>query len=98
LEFEIEFIEDLIKDYDGIPNKTREHWDKKQMLEMKLEVLKEDARAENDRRVWLEVIKYQNKIKGGEIERSQIEVKGELNVKLSWGNELSPDFGQTEIL
>lgn len=65
---------------------------------MELEVLKEEARTEGDRRVWLEVIKYQNKIKGGEIERSQVEVKGELNVKLSWGNELSPDFGQTEIL
>jgi hypothetical protein len=41
LEFEIEFIEDLLKDYDGIPNKTREQWDKKQMLEMKLEVLRQ---------------------------------------------------------
>ena len=54
---------------------------------MELEVLKEEARAENDRRVWLEVIKYQNKIRGGEIERSQVEVKGELNINLNWGSE-----------
>jgi hypothetical protein len=54
---------------------------------LKLEELEEVARTENDRRVWLEVIKYQNKIKGGEIERSQVEVKGELNVNLSWGTE-----------
>jgi hypothetical protein len=53
----------------------------------KLEELEEVARAENDRRIWLEVIKYQNKIKGGEIDRSQIEVKGEITIKTTWGNE-----------
>jgi hypothetical protein len=52
--------------------------------------------ADNDKRIWLEAIKYQNKIRGGEIERQEIKVQG--NVTLSWGNELSPDFGQTEIL
>ena len=52
---------------------------------MELEVLKEEARAENDRRVWLEVIKYQNKIKGGEIERQEITHKGE--IKLNWGSD-----------
>jgi len=52
-----------------------------------LEQLKEASIIENDRRVWLEVIKYQNKIKGGEIERSQVEVKGELNINLNWGSE-----------
>jgi hypothetical protein len=63
---------------------------------MELEQLKEDAIINEDRRIWLEVIKYQNKIKGGEIER--IEAKIDTNVKLSWGNELTPEFGNTEIL
>ena len=63
---------------------------------MELEQLKEQAIIDNDKRIWLETIKYQNKIKGGEIERQEIKIQGE--VKLSWGNELSPDFGQTEIL
>lgn len=51
---------------------------------MELEVLKEEARAENDRRVWLEIIKYQNKIRGGEIERAEVKVTGD--IKLNWGN------------
>ena len=63
---------------------------------MELEQLKEQAIIDNDKRIWLEVIKYQNKIKGGEIERIEAKIDG--NVRLSWGNELSPDFGQTEIL
>ena len=50
---------------------------------MELEVLKEEARAENDRKVWLEVIKYQNKIRGGEVERQEIKIQGD--IKLSWG-------------
>ena len=54
---------------------------------MELEVLKEEARAENDRRVWLEVLKYQNKIRGGEVERHQVDVKGDINVELKWGDE-----------
>ena len=52
---------------------------------MELETLKEAAIAENDRRVWLEVIKYQTKIQGGEIERVEAKVTG--NIQLSWGNE-----------
>jgi hypothetical protein len=63
---------------------------------LELEQLKEIAMADNDKRIWLEAIKYQNKIRGGEIERQEIKVQG--NVTLSWGNELSPDFGNTEIL
>jgi hypothetical protein len=51
---------------------------------MELEVIKEEARAENDRRVWLEVIKYQNKIRGGEIERSEVKVSGD--IKISWSD------------
>ena len=54
---------------------------------MELEVIKEEARAENDRRVWLEVIKYQNKIRGGEVERHQVDVKGNINVELKWGDD-----------
>ena len=52
---------------------------------MELETLKEAAIAENDRRVWLEVIKYQNKIRGGEVERIEAKVTG--NITLSWGDE-----------
>jgi hypothetical protein len=63
---------------------------------LELEQLKEVAMADNDKRIWLEAIKYQNKIRGGEVERQEIKVQG--NVTLSWGNELNPDFGQTEIL
>jgi len=51
---------------------------------MELEVLKEEARENNDRRVLLEAIKYANKIRGGEIERQEVKVTG--NIKLSWGN------------
>ncbi len=51
---------------------------------MELEVIKEEARAENDRRVWLEVIKYQNKIRGGEVERSEVKVTGD--IKISWSD------------
>ncbi len=54
---------------------------------MELEVLKEEARAEGDRRIWLEVIKYQSKIKGAEVERHQVDVKGKVEVQLTWGDE-----------
>jgi hypothetical protein len=63
---------------------------------LELEQLKEVAMADNDKRIWLEAIKYQNKIRGGEVERQEIKVQG--NVTLSWGNELNPDYGNTEIL
>ena len=52
---------------------------------LELEVLKEEARAEEDRRTWLDTIKYMNKIKGGEIERHQVEVKGEMNININFG-------------
>ena len=51
---------------------------------MELEIIKEDARANNDRRVWLETVKYANKIRGGEVERSQVDVNVK-SVDLSWG-------------
>ena len=52
---------------------------------MELEQLKEQAIIDNDKRIWLEIIKYQNKIKGGEIERQEIKVQGD--IKLSWGDD-----------
>lgn len=52
---------------------------------VKLEALEQLALQENDRRILLEIIKYRNKIRGGEIERQEINVKG--NIKLSWGDE-----------
>ena len=52
---------------------------------LELEQVKLAAIEENDRRVWLEVIKYQNKIRGGEIERAEVKVTGD--IKLNWGND-----------
>lgn len=50
-----------------------------------LEQVKMSAIENDDRRIWLETIKYQNKIKGGEIERQEVTHKGE--IKLNWGDE-----------
>ena len=55
---------------------------------LKLERLEEEAIAENDRRIWLEVIKYRNKIRGGEIERHEVEHKGEVKITTNWGPRL----------
>jgi hypothetical protein len=63
---------------------------------VKLERLEEEAIANDDRRIWLEVLKYRNKIRGGEVERQEIKVQGD--IRLTWGNELTSDYGQTEIL
>ena len=52
---------------------------------LELEQLKEIAMADNDKRIWLEAIKYQNKIRGGEIERSEVKVTG--NISLNWGTD-----------
>jgi len=54
-----------------------------------LEQVKMSAIENDDRRIWLETIKYQNKIKGGEIERQEITHKGE--IKLTWGDADSRD-------
>ena len=40
LDVEINFIEELIEEYQVMPNKTQKEWDNKQMLEIKLEQLK----------------------------------------------------------
>jgi len=50
-----------------------------------LEQIEEAAIGENDRRIWLEVVKYRNKIRGGEIERSEVKVTG--NISLNWGTD-----------
>ena len=57
---------------------------------LKLERLEEEAIAENDRRIWLEVIKYRNKIRGGEIERSEVKLTG--NIQLNWGNDAGSEI------
>ena len=41
LDVEINFIEELIEEYQVMPNKTQKEWDNKQMLEIKLEQLKQ---------------------------------------------------------
>lgn len=51
---------------------------------LELENLKQRARQENDRRIELEATKYQAKLEGLEIERSQLDVKVE-SVSLKWG-------------
>ena len=52
---------------------------------VKLEALEQLALQENDRRILLEIIKYRNKIRGGEIERQEINIKS--NITLNWGDE-----------
>jgi hypothetical protein len=52
---------------------------------LKLEALEEEARAEGDRRIWLDVIKYQAKIKGAEIERHQVNVQGNISIDVNFG-------------
>lgn len=64
---------------------------------MELEQLKEQAIIDNDKRIWLEVIKYQNKIKGGEIEKQQIDIKGDLNINLKWGSENLNNLDSTDL-
>ena len=51
---------------------------------LKLEQIEESAIADDDRRMWLEVVKYRNKIRGGEVERAEVKVTGD--IKLNWGN------------
>lgn len=51
---------------------------------LELESLKEEAKESSDRRIWLETIKYQNKIRGGEVERIEAKIDG--NIELNWGD------------
>ena len=52
---------------------------------IELEQVKMSAIENDDRRIWLETVKYQNKIKGGEIERAEVNIKGD--IKISWADE-----------
>ena len=52
---------------------------------LKLDQIEEEAIAENDRRIWLEVVKYRNKIRGGEVEKQEVKVTG--NIQLSWSTD-----------
>lgn len=52
---------------------------------LELERLKENAIQNEDRRVWLETVKYQNKIRGGEVERSQVDITVK-DLNLQWGS------------
>lgn len=63
---------------------------------MRLEALEVEAFAENDRRLIYDIIKYRNKIKGGEIERHQVDVKGNLIIDLQWGDQRDPGDEQPE--
>lgn len=51
---------------------------------MELEQLKLSAIEANDRRTWLDAIKYQAKIQGAEIERHQIDVKGDIKIDVNF--------------
>lgn len=50
-----------------------------------LEQIKMNAIQNEDRRIWLETVKYQNKIRGGEVERSQVDVTVK-DLNLTWGS------------
>ena len=52
---------------------------------LKLDAIEESAIADEDRRIWLEVVKYRNKIQGGEVERHQVDVKGTLQIDVNFG-------------
>ena len=54
---------------------------------LELEVLKEEAREDGDRKIWLEVVKYQNKIRGGEVERHTHEVKGNITIDVNFSDD-----------
>jgi hypothetical protein len=63
---------------------------------LELEQVKFSAIEENDRRIWLETIKYQNKIMGGEIDKHQIDVNGTIDVILNWGDTIITDPGDEQ--
>jgi hypothetical protein len=52
---------------------------------LELEQIKLSAIEADDRRTWLDVVKYQAKIQGAEIERSVVEHKGNVTINVSFG-------------
>jgi hypothetical protein len=63
-----------------------QHTVEKTLLE--LEQIKTAAKEAQDRKTWLEILKYQNKIQGGEIEKHEIEHKGSIKIQTNWGPRL----------
>lgn len=55
---------------------------------VKLENLEMMALEENDRRTILDIIKYRNKIRGGEVERHQVDVSVKV-IETEWGSNES---------
>jgi hypothetical protein len=53
---------------------------------IELENLKQIALEQNDRRTFLEAVKYQGKINNLETSQPMVNITGD-NIKLSWGNE-----------
>ena len=51
---------------------------------MELEQIKLSAIEADDRRVWLDTLKYQAKIQGAEIERSEVEHKGNITINVDF--------------
>ena len=52
---------------------------------LELEQIKLSAIEADDRRTWLDVVKYQAKIQGAEIERHEVEHKGNVTINVSFG-------------
>lgn len=75
----------------------QEHWREKlsKQLDPAIDTLIEllgDRNAKIRQRAVDQIMKYT----GNDIQQIEAKIQGE--VRLSWGNELSPDFGNTEIL
>lgn len=75
----------------------QEHWREKlsKQLDPAVDTLIE-LLADEDAKVRQRAVDQIMKYTGNDIQQIEAKVQGE--VRLSWGNELSPDFGQTEIL
>ena len=54
---------------------------------LELEQIKLSAIEANDRRTWLDAVKYQAKIQGAEIERHQVDVKGNITINVDFNRE-----------
>jgi len=75
----------------------QEHWREKlsKQLDPAVNTLIE-LLADEDAKVRQRAVDQIMKYTGNDIQQIEAKIQGE--VKLSWGNELSPDFGNTEIL
>ena len=75
----------------------QEHWREKlsKQLDPAVDTLIE-LLADEDAKVRQRAVDQIMKYTGNDIQQIEAKIQGE--VRLSWGNELLPDFGQTEIL